>query len=466
MERIFVVALLVSLCSATSPPHPNIISLDCNATEIQADLAVDLINEDRKEGFLFRPVRVESVFMQESVKLPGSNIYYVDLDVIETDCHVLSGKSWKECNNDIPFHETIFGHCKAIIFIARPWRILKLMNYNCTISPVPLRSVVHVCPDCPSLVRDISPKIEEKVNLVAEQFNKDSNNNETHYFKVDHIERVTTQYVFGQSYFFSFIVKETECLKTDSNVDLANCKFLKDSEAEVGFCKGSSFHTPDRKENVQGSCEIYDPKPDKHDHGHKHRHCHHGHDSSKTDQGQEKPDAPKVEEADVKQEGTGEAGQGKDVPDNCGHHKHGHCPHHGCRRHHHQHPHHHHRHHPHHHHHQHDQKNDNHNHDASHHHDHHHNHTSSHDGSSSEEHAEKKSFKKRSKGSIQFHFLSDDENSVPVPTIVRLPPPPQHPGKHGKHDDIEFPSEHSKLSTCPGEPLVVLPEIVKNFLFA
>ncbi|XP_073531107.1 fetuin-B-like [Phyllobates terribilis] len=473
MERIFVVAFLVSLCSATSPPHPSLISVNCNATEVQANLAVDLINEDRKDGFLFRPARIESVFQQESVKLPGSSIYYLDLDVIETDCHVLSGKSWKECIHDIPFHETVFGHCKAIIFIARPRRILKLVNYNCTLSPVPLRSFVHICPDCPPLVRDISPKIEAKADLVTQQFNKDSN--ETHYFKVDHIERVRTQYMFGQSYYFSYIIKETECLKTDSNVNLADCKFLKNSEAEVGFCKGSSYHTPERKEEVTGSCDIYDPKPDKDDHDHRHSHCGHGPDSSKTGQRKEKSDAPKAEETEVKEEGTGEAGQGKDVPDNCEHRKHGHCPHHGCRHHHHQHPHHHHRHRPHHHHHHHDHdhKNGNHSHDPSHqhhhHHHHHHNHTSSDDGSSSEEHTETKDFKKRSKGSVQFHYLSDDENSVPVPTIVRLPPPPQHPGKHGKHgkhDSIEFPSEHSKLSTCPGEPLVELNQIIKDLLFA
>ncbi|KAG8581402.1 hypothetical protein GDO81_007658 [Engystomops pustulosus] len=455
MERILVVALLVTLCTATSPPFPNIIPLDCNATQIQTDLAVDLINKERNEGFVLRPVRVESVFQQESVKLRGAFIYYLDLDVIETECPVVSGKSWKDCSIDIPFHEMVFGHCKATIFISRPWRILKLVNYNCTLGTVPARAVHMICPDCPALVRDISPKIQEKADRLIEQFNKESN--QTHHFKVDNIARVRTQYVFGQSYFFQFTIKETECLKTQTEVNLANCNYLKEHEAHIGFCKGSTFTNIDKTEGLHVTCEIYNPRDDQDDH-HGHGHCHHGSDYAKTEQGQEKPN---VDEAEVQQGGSA------DAPGKCGHHKHRHGPHHrGHRHHHHGHDHHH----PHHHHHHHhDHLNDSHPHDPSHHHHHHHhhhNHTSSKDGSSSEEHSDPKPFQKRSKGSVQMHELSDEE-TVPVPTIVRLPPP-QHPGKHGKdgkHDNIEFPSEHSNLKTCPGEPLVDLPEVVKKRIF-
>lgn len=214
---------------------------------------------------------------------------------------------------------------------------------------------------------------------------------------------------------------------------------------------------------------VFPFQGDKDDHGHRHGHCDHGPDRG-NGKGQEKPNAP-----GAAQEGTGEA---EDAPSNCGHHKHGHCPHHrghkhhGCRHdHHHEHPHHH-PHSHHHHHHHHDSQNQSHSHDPSDHHHHHHNHTSSNDGSSSEEHSDHKRFEKRIKGSVQFYYHSGEESSVPVPTIVRPPPPPEKPGKHGKYgkhgkpDNIEFPSEHSKLATCPGAPLADLPEIVKNYIFS
>ncbi|XP_056421292.1 histidine-rich glycoprotein-like [Hyla sarda] len=467
MKRIVIVALLVALCSATSPTLPIVHPLHCNETLVQTELAIDLINKERDEGFVFRPLRIESVFMQESGKLPGGIIYYLDLDVLETDCSVVSRKSWKECQNDIPLHETVFGHCKAIIFIAKPWRILKLMNYNCTLSTVPPRSVVQMCPDCPTLIKDITPNIKAKADLLIEQHNKDSNH--THYFKVDKIERVRTQYVFGQSYFFLFTIKESECLKTQANVNLADCKFLKDHEAEVGFCTGSSYNTPADKEAYQVTCEIYPPLDDDDD-NHGQRQCHHGPDSSQ--------DAPGADAEEVKQEGAGEAGQDKNAPGKHEHHKHGHHPHrrghkhHHCR--HHDHPPHHH-----HHHHHHGNQNDSHpHHHGHHHHHHHHNHTS--DDSSSEENSDNKShkpFEKSSKGSVQFYDLPDEQSKVPVPTIVRLPPPPEHPGKYGKHgkhgkfgkhgtpDTIEFPSEHSTLNTCPGVPLVDVQDKIKNHIF-
>ncbi|XP_066446202.1 fetuin-B-like [Eleutherodactylus coqui] len=475
MEQLFVVALLVSLCSATSPPFPSKIPLNCNETEFEIGVAMDLINEERDEGFVLKPVRTVSVIQQQSEKVHAGFIYYVEMDVIETDQHVLSGKTWKECTHDIPAHETVFGHCKGTVFIARPWRILKLLNYNCTLGTVPPSAIVSMCPDCPLLVTDINSNIKAKADHLAEQFNKDSN--ETHHFKVDDIERVRTQYVFGQSYLFQFTIKETECLKTQPDVNLADCKSLKDHEAHVGYCKGNTYHTPQREEIFKVTCEIYDPEDDD-----DHKRCGHGPDSPKTKEGQDKSHPGETE---VKQEGNAEAGQGEAAPTKCEHHKHGHCrhhkghKHHRCRHgHHHPPPHHHHHHH---HHHDHDHHNDSHPHDPSHphphhhhhHHDHghdhghdHHNHTK--DGSSSEEHTDKKPFEKRSKGSVQIYYPSGDQPSVPVPTIVRLPPPREHPGKRGKfgkHDNIEFPSEHSKLSTCPGEPLVELPKMIQDLLF-
>lgn len=56
---------------------------------------------------------------------------------------------------------------------------------------VPSRVIVRMCPDCPSLISDINAEIKAKADLLVEQYNKESN--QTHYFKVDEIERVRTQ---------------------------------------------------------------------------------------------------------------------------------------------------------------------------------------------------------------------------------------------------------------------------------
>ncbi|XP_040284231.1 fetuin-B-like isoform X2 [Bufo bufo] len=378
MEQFVIIALLVALCSATSPPFPNIIALDCNETLFETDVAMNLINEHRDEGFVLRPVRVKSAVQQEPVTQHGGFIYYMDLDVVETKCSVLSGKSWKECSIDkISFHETVYGHCKVITFISKPSRSQSLLNYNCTLGTVPSRAVAHICPDCPSPVTDITPEIKAQANQIIQQFNEDSN--KTHHFKVDEIERVRTQYVFGQSYFFEFIIKETECLRTQADVNLDDCVFRADKDAVD---------------------KDYDD--------HRHQLCGHGPDRSNNKQGEEKTTVPGVDVAEEMQKDAGESGKGKEAPGNC---EHGRCPlhrghkHHRCRH------------------------------------------------------------EKRSKGSVEIYYLSAVGDCAPHPTIVHQPQKYEKPGKHGKFDNIEFPSEQSKLKTCPGEPMVELPQIVQDCLF-
>ncbi|XP_018422589.1 PREDICTED: fetuin-B-like [Nanorana parkeri] len=454
MERVCALALcmLLSLCSATSPPiNPILTPLNCNETK-HAELAADLINEDRDKGFLIRPFRTKSVYEQKLENVPGSSLYYIDFEAKETTCSVLSGKKWKDCNDYIPFHEEVTGECKCIMYISKPWRILKILNYNCTLGTVPSRSIVLRCPDCPTIIKDITPKITAKAEHMVEQFNKDSN--QTNYFKLDEIERIRTQWMFGQSYFISFTIKETDCLKTQKDVILGNCKSLEDHKAHVGFCSGSAYFTFERKEEYSVSCEIYNPRhnDDHHHHHHKHGACNQRKEGAQVEESKDN--------AGHSETGAGEAGPGQagaDAPGpqercelgkgkHCGHHR-GHRHHcHPGHHHHHSGHHHHHPDRPHHHHNDHDHRNHSHPHDKAHHHHDHHNHTSAEHGSSSEETTDKQPFK-RTKGSVQVYHLDEETPSTPVPTILRLP----RPGKH-IYEIADFPNEPSSLETCPSPP--------------
>ncbi|XP_063772427.1 fetuin-B-like [Pseudophryne corroboree] len=451
MEPVYVLALcvLVSLCSATSPPPPpKLTPLNCNETQLQTEIAADLINERRDEGFVLRPFRINSAYQRESSKIPDGNIYYIDFSVIETDCSVVSGKTWKECSIDIPFHEQAIGDCKAIIAISRPWRILKLLKYDCTVTPVPSSTIHRLCPDCPTVITDITAEIKAKADRLVEKFNKESN--ETSHFKVDHIDRVRSQWVVGPSYFFYFTIKETGCSKAQADVILENCNDLRDNETHVGFCKGSIYtSTLENVETLEVSCEIYEPKDDDNEHGH----CDHGKESSTSEQGKEKPDGKR----------PGKAGRDNYAPGVRGPEFRGH-KHHRCHPHHHKHDH---RHHSHHHHHHHHDLNQTHHHDHSHdHHKHHghHNHTAAEGhGSSSEEQSDKRSFVKKSKGSSRYYYNTDDSQIAPSPGVPR---PPHGRGPHRKsiRDKFDFPKEVSPLQTCPGQPLVDLPQVLKDIL--
>ncbi|KAE8628477.1 hypothetical protein XENTR_v10000027 [Xenopus tropicalis] len=235
MERlcILVLCVLVPLCRAESPLSPVVSPIACSATEFEAGVALDLINEDRRTGFVFKPLHVVEVHKQEvqSHLYPASTIYYLTIDVLETNCSVLSRRSWKDCSQISSFHLWVFGQCKAIILLSLPWRVQKLLNYNCTTASVPLSVIVQTCPDCPIPTWGIRSETREMAEKLLGDFNKESNS--TRHFRLDHIESETFQWVIGPFYFIMFTIKETECRKTKKNVNLMDCKFLEDKDASV-----------------------------------------------------------------------------------------------------------------------------------------------------------------------------------------------------------------------------------------
>ncbi|XP_078522722.1 fetuin-B-like [Lissotriton helveticus] len=279
---------LLSLGSALSPLP--LVPEDCNATDVQAGLALDEINKDRDEGYILSLYRVADAHSQPAG--PG-RIFYLTIDVVETTCSVLSGKSWKDCGI-YPFHQTVFGQCKAVLYLNLPWRKVKLYSYNCTLSTVPPRLIGDVCPEC-LLLDQITPEYVQKAEELVEQYNKESNN--TNYFILDKVERASMQWAYA-SYFVEFSIRETNCSRLVENT--SDCEVLEDDKAHVGFCDGSS---PTPMSGLFVSCEIYDPKPDphhrhrgcgrrshrhghrhghKHGPGHKHHHDHHPHGHNHT----------------------------------------------------------------------------------------------------------------------------------------------------------------------------------------
>ncbi|XP_063298806.1 fetuin-B-like [Pelobates fuscus] len=406
---------LIYFCDARSPPRPrsNPIPLDCNATETEAGLALDLINEVRDGGFVLKPFRVVRAYEQKSLRPGGGSLFYLTVDVLETKCSVLSGVSWKNCSDDISFHNAVFGQCSAAIFISGTKEKQKLFQYNCTLSPVPSSAIFTECPDCPVIVTEPTPEVD--VGKLVEEYNKESNN--TNYFKAYHLERVRMQ---TATYFVAFTIKETDCLKTQSDVVLSDCNFLADKDADVGFCIASIFVHDINEPSTSVSCEIYGPKDDDD--------YHRGHGGYTLDKENSKP-----------------------RKNNCNLHDH-------RERHRHHHHQRHHDHHPHHHdynshHGQHRRHHGHHSHHKGHHHVKGHNHTSSeqHD-SSSEEHTDRKLYFKKSKGSVQIIYL-DEDGVLPETTITAT--------FLYRHYPNDFPES---LGTCPGKPIEELPLILK-YLF-
>ncbi|NXQ44110.1 FETUB protein, partial [Catharus fuscescens] len=226
-------------------------SCDDAAVEEAADLALRQINADREEGYVLSLYRIVSA-REQTQEITGS-VFYLILDVVDTECHVLSKKLWKDCSTR-EAHSTVYGQCKAIIYVNQARNIAHLSTYECTLQPVPPRYISSICPDCPLDGSPTQPEYLAAAVRSLAKFNEESE--ETHYFSVLNVTRGSMQWVIGPAYFVEFLIQETSCSKSDSVADISKCEPLPPEVAKIGFCKGSVVNSRSQQ-YVRISCEIF-----------------------------------------------------------------------------------------------------------------------------------------------------------------------------------------------------------------
>ncbi|KAM4771114.1 fetuin-B-like [Rhinophrynus dorsalis] len=234
-----------------------LVSIPCNDTgaEAAADLSLRQLNAIRREGFVFGLKRISNV--QEQHEEETGTVYYLTLDVLETDCHVLSKRLWKDCPPK-SLHEAAFGKCKVTFHINKPRRIARLYNYDCTLNPVARGP--FPCRGCPVPKPLNDTHFQEVVQLSIDKFNKESNHNK--YFVLGNITRGRKQVVAGTAYHVEFTIQESSCNKTKSPEELSQCQPLDCEFAHSGYCKSfavSHWSTPDEK-HVNVSCSVFEPE--------------------------------------------------------------------------------------------------------------------------------------------------------------------------------------------------------------
>ncbi|XP_053168607.1 fetuin-B isoform X2 [Hemicordylus capensis] len=254
--------ILSALAGYPPPPDPgqlpsgHFVSPGCNASIVQtaADTALQDINHDRREGYILGLQRIFDV--HEFQREHDGSVFYLTLDVLETECHVLSRKYWKDCNFR-PAHLTVYGQCKIIISIGK--KMHHLYNYDCVLGPVSARAISRICPDCPSPGDPTQARFLEAANVTLTKFNKE--NNHMHYFALLNVTKASSQWVIGPSAFVEYTIQETSCKKNAPVPDLSNCPLLPSETAETGLCRGSVVVSRiDNQEFVRVDCEFFKPQ--------------------------------------------------------------------------------------------------------------------------------------------------------------------------------------------------------------
>ncbi|XP_029904677.1 fetuin-B-like [Myripristis murdjan] len=228
-----------------------------------AEEALEQINQDRTHGYILSFNRLYDLsHTPEQEK--GGLLYKFTIDVLETKCHVISRKPWKQCEvrgaDDVP----VYGECEVSVFAGAH---IELQSYSCATRQVPATAVVESCPDCPTADNLDEPVVMETANLSLQRFNAESRL--ANYFTLENITKASSQWVVGPSYFVEFTIQETVCSKKTAASELSNCPPMDCQFAHKGFCWGSHIAQEEpvrvkedsfQKQPVEVKCEIYEPE--------------------------------------------------------------------------------------------------------------------------------------------------------------------------------------------------------------
>ncbi|KAM5165147.1 fetuin-B-like [Mantella aurantiaca] len=239
------------------PPGPELTSIACNDSQAEAaaDLSLRQLNAHRKEGLVLGLKQISNV--QEQFDEENGSVFYLTLDVFETNCHVLSRKLWKECDTK-PQHEAVFGQCKAIFQLNKPKRIAQLHNYDCTLAPA-AESEFFGCGGCLFSKPLNDTNFVEIAKKSLGKFNSESDS--IVYFLLKDITKAADQVIAGTAYHVEYTIHESSCNKSDE--DPSQCEPMDCEVALTGYCNAvavAHWSTPDDKNVTFVSCEIFEPE--------------------------------------------------------------------------------------------------------------------------------------------------------------------------------------------------------------
>ncbi|XP_062306222.1 fetuin B [Osmerus eperlanus] len=256
MKQCFVL-LLACVCTHGAPLDPGLTPGSCQDASAlgAAGLALTKINEDRKEGFVYSLHRLSNVHQMQHAET--GTVFYLTLDVLETNCHVFSMKDWRSCAAREISNRPVYGQCKATIYINKIHRVVRLYNYNCVVRPAAATKIGAICPDCPSSTDKSSEGILKAATLSMDKFNAESG--QANYFAMVNVTRASLSMGMATFYLVEYTIQETTCANSTDRSQAAKCPLMECEFAHKGHCKGSNSFAMGN-EHIDVDCEIFEPQ--------------------------------------------------------------------------------------------------------------------------------------------------------------------------------------------------------------
>uniref|UniRef100_F7B438 Histidine-rich glycoprotein n=1 Tax=Monodelphis domestica TaxID=13616 RepID=F7B438_MONDO len=272
-----VLAILL-LGLALAEPSSSLSPADCKAAEPKAGEILNLINVHRKDGYVFDLLRVADAHTHVREE-ESAVIHYLVLDVMETDCSVLSRIHWEDCQPELGRRPSgvVIGKCKVVAVThtntsGEPeWD--KMIGFNCTISSVSSaltnRSPPPVIIDYLDNKEQYRSQAEEALKQYKEN---DASASSFQVVKVERVVQVRGGERSGLYVDFSIRNHSTEAPLPPFS---RSCPVFGFCRADFVYNLGNSdLNNPD---HLTVDCEIFDVEDHRNSSSGRHHHQHHGH---------------------------------------------------------------------------------------------------------------------------------------------------------------------------------------------
>ncbi|XP_054242098.1 alpha-2-HS-glycoprotein [Indicator indicator] len=245
---ILLVQLPIHKAVPAAPPAP--LGCDDPESEAAAEVAVDYINSHSHHGYKFTLNTIDNIRVLPQG--PNKEIIFLELDLLETTCHILSPTPLANCTVRSFTDHAVEGDCD--VKLQKVNGQLSVLASKCHSHADSSEDILQLCPDCPLL---ITLNDTEVLATVTESLNVYNGKSTGAYLKLLEIGRAKMQYHPAHVVFVEFAVAATNCSAAEANVEA--CHLLPDDQSDFGFCTATKVIRP--SQDLQVNCQLYGHQP-------------------------------------------------------------------------------------------------------------------------------------------------------------------------------------------------------------
>ncbi|NXB71939.1 FETUA protein, partial [Donacobius atricapilla] len=258
MKALVALILLVQLpihkAVPAAPPAP--LGCDDPESEAAAEVAVNYINGHSHHGYKFALNRIENIRVVPQG--PNNDIIFLELDLLETECPILSPTPLANCTVRSFAEHAVEGDCD--VKLQKVDGTFSVLASKCHSHADSSEDILKVCPDCPLLARLNNTEVLETVSAALNDYNSKTTEP---YLRLLEIGRAKIQYHPAHVVVTEFAVGATNCSAEEAKANVGACLLLPEDQSNFGFCTAVMVKRP--SQDLRVNCQLYGhqvPAPD------------------------------------------------------------------------------------------------------------------------------------------------------------------------------------------------------------